>query len=186
MSPLSTAKMTSKQYLMLGEDPPGVHLELAHGEIVVSPSPAPDHSEIIFNLTQVLGPHVKRGRLGKFYLDTDTLFDDENTRRPDLAFFARSRLHLVGKKALMGPPDLCIEVLSPFNIEMDREDKFALYEKRGVPHYWIVDPDARTIEVYALQRGKFRLVAQGQGDDTVHLPPFADLPIPLAEVWPEV
>ena len=185
MSLLSTAKMTSKQYLMLGEDPPGVHLELAHGEIVVSPSPTPGHSEIIFNLTQVLGPHLRRGKLGKIYMDTDTLFDDENTRRPDLAFFARSRLHLVGKKALMGPPDLCIEVLSPFNVEMDRVDKFALYQKRSVAYYWIIDPDAQTIEAYVLKQGQFQLAAKGTSSDTVHLPPFPELAIPLSEIWPE-
>jgi Uma2 family endonuclease len=185
MSPFSTAKMTSRQYLMLGEDPPGVHLELAHGEIVVSPSPTPGHSEIIVNLTRILSTHIKERKLGKLYNDTDTLFDDVNARRPDLAFFARSRLHLVGKKALMGPPDLCVEVLSPSNIDMDRKDKFALYEKRGVAHYWIVDPDARTIEAYALKQGKFHLVATAKGAATVHLPPFPELAIPLSEIWPE-
>jgi len=185
MSSLSTAKMTSKQYLMLGEDPPGVHLELAHGEIVVSPSPTPNHSAVIFNLTQILGPHVKSGKLGRFFMDTDTVFDEENTRRPDIIFFATARAHLIGAKALLGAPDLCVEVLSPFNEDMDRQDKFALYEKHGVANYWIVNQDARIIEAYVLKRGKYQLAAKGKGKDTVHLPPFPELAIPLAEVWPE-
>ena len=84
---------------MLGQDPPGVHLELAHGEIVVSPSPSPDHSEIILNLVQILGAHVRQHKLGKLYSDTDTIFDSFNTRRPDILFFSRARLDLVGKKA---------------------------------------------------------------------------------------
>jgi Uma2 family endonuclease len=185
MSSLSTAKMTSKQYLMLGEDPPGLHLELAHGEIVVSPSPTPHHSSVIVNLLRILGNHVHDHKLGLLFSDTDTVFDDENTRRPDIGFFAEERRHLIGEKALMGPPDLCVEVLSPSNEEMDRQDKFALYEKRRVPNYWIVDQDARTIEAYALKRGKYQLAAKGKGAQTVHLPPFQDLPIPLTEVWPE-
>jgi Uma2 family endonuclease len=185
MSNLSTAKMSSKQYLMLGEDPPGLHLELAHGEIVVSPSPSPNHSEVIVNLVQLLAAHVKGRKLGKIYLDTDTVFDEENTRRPDILFFTRGRLDLVGKNALLGAPDLCVEVFSPSSVEMDREDKFALYEKRKVSNYWIVDEDARTIESFVLKRGKFQLAAQGKNNQVVHLPPFLNLAIPLAEIWPE-
>jgi Uma2 family endonuclease len=185
MSNLSTAKMTSKQYLMLGEDPPGVHLELAHGEIVVSPSPSPDHSDLILALAGFLRQYIRKHRLGRLFADTDTIFDDENTRRPDIIFFATSRLHLVGKKALLGSPDLCVEVISPSSMEMDREDKFVLYEKKGVANYWLVDQEARTIEAFVLKQGKFQLAMQGKGDQAVHLPPFPELAIPLAEVWPE-
>jgi len=185
VSSLSTAKMTSQQYLMLGADPPGVHLELAHGEIVVSPSPSPDHSEVIVNLIAILRNHIRKHRLGKLFADTDTVFDDENTRRPDIIFFSKARQHLVGKKALLGAPDLCVEVISPFNEEMDREDKFELYEKRRVANYWIVDPVARTVEAYVLKRGKFSLALRGADDETISLSPFPDLKIPLGEVWPE-
>ena len=41
MPVVSTTKMTARQYLMLGEDPPGVRLELVDGEVAVSPSPMP-------------------------------------------------------------------------------------------------------------------------------------------------
>lgn len=33
-------KMTARQFLMLGEESPGLRLELANGDIVASPSPA--------------------------------------------------------------------------------------------------------------------------------------------------
>lgn len=185
MSRLSTAKMTSEQYSLLGEDPPGIHLELAHGELVVSPSPSPNHSEVIVNLLAILRTHIRKHKLGRLFSDTDTVFDNFNTRRPDIIFFSRPRLHLVGEKSLNGPPDLCVEVLSPFNQSMDREDKFDLYRDRGVANYWIVDPMNRTVEAYALSAGKFALAARAGGDEIVHLPPFADLAIPLAEIWPE-
>ncbi len=185
MSRLSTTKMTSEQYLMLGEDPPGVHLELAHGEIVVSPSPSPNHSDVILALAGILRSHIRKHKLGRLFSDTDTVLDDFNTRRPDIIFFSRARLHLVGEKSLNGPPDLCVEVLSPFNQSMDRKDKFDLYQDRGVGNYWIVDPMARTLEAFALSAGEFVLVVRAGGDEIVHLPPFPDLAIPLAEIWPE-
>ena len=36
---VGTIKMTARQFLELGEDPPGVRLELVDGEIAVTPSP---------------------------------------------------------------------------------------------------------------------------------------------------
>lgn len=182
MSRLSTAKMTSKQFLMLGEDPPGVRLELAHGEIVVSPSPSPGHSRIAVQLTRILSTHIEEMGLGELFADADTIFDDDNTRRPDLLYFSNDRLHLVGDKALLGAPDLCIEILSPSSQEMDRQDKFALYEKRRVAHYWIVDPAARTIEAYSLKRRKLTLAGRARDNETPHLDPFPDLAIPLAQL----
>lgn len=181
---LSTAKMTSKQFLMLGEDPPGVRLELAHGDIVVSPSPSPGHSRLCVQLTRILSTYIEENQLGELFTDTDTIFDDDNTRRPDLLYFSTRRLHLVGEKAIRGAPDLCIEILSPTSVEIDRHDKYALYEKRRVAHYWIVDPAARTIEAFSLKRRKFVLAATASGSGVARLPPFPDLDLPLAQLWP--
>jgi Uma2 family endonuclease len=177
--------MSSKQFLMLGEDPPGVHLELAHGKIVVSPSPSPEHSEVIVQLIRILSGYVRKHHLGRIFADTDTIFDEENTRRPDILFFSTARAHLVGKQALLGAPDLCVEVLSSSSITMDREDKYQLFAKRRVLNYWIVDPGNRTIEAFVLKRGKYVLGVAGKGKERVELPPFPGLVIDLSEVWPE-
>src|SRR5262245_48360747 len=53
----TTTKMTAKQFLMLGEDPPGLRLELAEGEIVVSPSPSYGHSYTDTQLRSLLNAH---------------------------------------------------------------------------------------------------------------------------------
>lgn len=86
---------------------------------------------------------------------------------------------------LIGIPDLAIEVLSPFNIETDTVDKFALYEKHGLPWYWIIDPDEKTATCYELREGNYVLVAQGRSAEVVRFGPFAGLEIPLAEIWPD-
>ena len=51
--------------------------------------------------------------------------------------------------------------------------------------YWIVDPQARTVEAYVLKQGAYVLVVKGEGSADVRLPPFEDLAIPLAQIWPE-
>ena len=52
------------------------------------------------------------------------------------------------EKSLYGTPDLVMEILSSSNPSHDRKRKFELYPKAGVHEYWIVDLDARSIEVF--------------------------------------
>jgi len=159
---VSTTKMTARQFLELGQDPPGVRLELVNGEVAVSPSPTPKHSHVVVRLISN---------------------DEYNVRRPDVLFFAKSRTHLIGEKAMEGPPDLAVEVLSPCSIEVDREDKFAQYCDAGVAHYWIVDPAHRTIEGWRLEGGQYVPTGRGQETDVVRLLPFVDLDVSLARLW---
>src|ERR1041384_7970670 len=91
-------KMTSRQYLMLGEDPPGVRLELANGEISVNRRPSYDHSLTDTRLGDLLVGHVFENELGEVVGAVDTIFDDYNVRRPDIIFIAKGRLHLPSGK----------------------------------------------------------------------------------------
>lgn len=183
MSIVSTTKMTARQFLELGEDPPGVRLELVNGEVAVSPSPNPKHSYIDRALTVILGQHIRDNKLGRLYGDVDTIFGEYDIRRPDLMYFAKARVHLVGEKAMEGPPDLCVEIISPSSSKIDRRDKFKQYEKGKVAHYWIIDPEEKSIEGFKLARGKYRSTGKGSDRDKVSLPPFNDLEIPLGELW---
>jgi Uma2 family endonuclease len=183
MSIVSTAKMTARQFLELGEDPAGIRLELVNGEVAVSPSPIPDHSHVVVQLTVLLGQHIQKRKLGRLYADVDTIFSTYDVRRPDLLYFSKGRTHLVGKKAMKGSPDLCIEVISPSSSVIDRKDKFAQYAKGGVRFYWIVDPQDQSIEGYTLNRGKYVLSGKGVSKETITLPPFKDIKIRLSDLW---
>ncbi len=180
---VSTIKMTARQFLELGEDPPGVRLELVDGEVAVTPSPVPKHGYVVVQLMTLLALHVRKHDLGRIYPDTDTIFGKHDVRRPDILYFSKDRLHLIGEKAMEGSPDLCVEVLSPSSGTIDRKEKFKQYEKAGVAHYWILDPKRRTIEAFELARGRYEPSGQGEGDDIIALPPFAKLKIPLGDLW---
>jgi len=82
-----------------------------------------------------------------------------------------------------GPPDLCVEVISPSSSKIDREDKLEQYQLGGVAHYWIVDPAPRTLEAYQLKKKAYTLIGKGQGSAKLKLPPFPDLEIPLQKLW---
>ena len=181
-----SVKLNSKQYLMLGEDPPGVRLELVHGDIVVSPSPAFDHSFVDRQLGFILSQHINDNDLGELVGDVDTIFDDDDVRRPDIIFIAKARTHLrdPAKHGIWFPPDLCVEILSPTSADYDQGDKFELYAKSGVAHYWIVDPAERTFIAYRLARKRYVKTAAGHDDQIVRAQPFPKLDIPLARLWP--
>jgi Uma2 family endonuclease len=180
---LSTTKMTAEQYLQLGEDPPGVRLELVEGEIAVSPSSTPQHSYANIKLTCLLAGHADKKEVGELFQDVGTILDRFNVRRPDILFFAASRLHLIGEKAMHGPPDLAVEIISPSSVEIDRVDKFAQYRDAGIAFYWIVDPETRTIEAWKLENGQYISTGNGEKNQTIQLPPFPDLAIPLSRLW---
>jgi Uma2 family endonuclease len=180
---VNTAKMNARQFLRLGEDPPGVKLELVNGEVAVSPSPTPGHSNVVMMLGTILNVYIRSNKLGELHMDVDTELDEYNVRRPDLLFFANENRHLIGAKHMEGPPDLAIEVISPSSIEVDREDKFEQYRAAKVKFYWIADPELKTLEGWELKRGKYVSIGRAQGVASIRMAPFSDLEIPLKELW---
>jgi len=93
--------------------------------------------------------------------------------RPDLAGWRRERLPSPGNvRPITVVPDWICEVTSPGSASLDRVTKRALYAKQGVGYYWIVDPEARTLEALELQSERW--VEIGAWDDTakVRIPPF--------------
>jgi len=98
-------------------------------------------------------------------------------------FLARARKYLVGERAIEGPPDLCVEIISPESVSVDRQDKFEQYATGGVAYYWIVNPQDQTIEAYRLTHGRFIECGRGQKNNVVNLPPFPELKISLSKLW---
>jgi Uma2 family endonuclease len=179
---VSTMKMTARQFLTL-EDPPGVKLELVDGEVAVSPSPKPPHSYVDTKLRKLIDDYIEANGLGEIYGDMDTVFGEHDVRRPDMVYFAADRLDLVTDDGIEGPPDLCIEIVSPSSGHIDRVDKFEQYAAGNVAHYWIVEPAKKTLEGFQLVRGKYELTGEGRDSDVISLPPFPELKIPLARLW---
>jgi len=52
-----------------------------------------------------------------------------------------------------------------------------------VGHAWLVDPDARTLEVLRLESGRWLLVASHAGSEAVRAEPFGEIELELAALW---
>lgn len=134
-------------------------MELWEGELIMSPTQNPNHQDVVFNFARELREFVDTKKLGKVFLSPlDVVLTQRLVVQPDVFFIAKSRLQHVTDRVRCAP-DLAVEVLSPGRRRRDRVDKKELYERFGVREYWIIDPEAQTIEVYALEKGVFKLHA---------------------------
>jgi Uma2 family endonuclease len=91
----------------------------------------------------------------------------------------------VTDRGVEGPPDLVVEVLSPSTADRDRGIKLERYRLYGVPAYWVVDPDERTLELWDLAGGATKPIVLGAAD-TLRWTPLgsaATLEIVLAELF---
>ncbi len=142
---------------LVGDDHLGI-VELIHGQIVRS-SVGHTHQSILGSLMVALKTQIKHGRLGIPRLNV--CLDSENDLQPDLFWVVpeKNQCRLREDDYWWGSPDLIVEIISHsgtnLSVKRDRFDKFFLYEKHGVREYWIVEPEARLIEVFALQNGAF-------------------------------
>jgi Uma2 family endonuclease len=154
----------------------GRRYEIIEGEIYEMPSPSWNHATTIMNLIALLLPVVARldGLLRTAPLDV--FFPGADPVEPDILVILPGSNAVGGQRGVEGPPDLVIEVLSPSNRGHDLLTKRALYARAGVREYWIVDPDARTVEILALDRDAFHAVERGASADRIASPLLGALP----------
>jgi Uma2 family endonuclease len=132
----------------------GLTHELQAGLLISEPRPGFRHGRIVATLTELLVTHVRQRRLG-VVLAGDPGFilarRPDTMRGPDVAFVSRERFERNGDtvKAFTGAPDLAVEVLSPSNTPPAMHAKVADYLAAGTRRVWVVDPEARTVTVYA-------------------------------------
>jgi Uma2 family endonuclease len=155
-------RMTAAEYLALPET--SRFEELINGELIVTPPPVTGHQEINGNVYFLVRTLMPNGKV--FHPPTGVYFDDDNIPEPDVVWVAENSRCKIGEKLLEGPPDLIVEILSPSTARNDKVEKFQLYEKFGVPEYWIVDPVHKLIEAWVLDGGRYVLQGVYGVDDT--------------------
>ena len=136
-----------EELLTLPED--GNRYEILDGDLVVTPPPAIRHQRVLRNLYDHISAHLRRNELGEIlFAPAAVRLDPKTIVEPDLLFVAKDRAHLVSELSIDGPPNLVVEIASPSTAKRDRTVKAHLYAKLGIDHYWIVDPEARSLEAF--------------------------------------
>lgn len=165
--------------------------ELLDGELSLVPRPAMGQTVVASTLGAELGNPFQRGRGGPggwWILDEPELHLAADVLVPDLAGWRRERLPSVPGSAayLELPPDWVCEVSSPATARLDRVRKLPIYAREGVAHVWLVDPVARTLEVLALEKGRWTLLLTASDEAPVRATPFDAIELDLSVLWKDV
>lgn len=170
-------------YCLLPEDK---QYDLIDGELYMAPAPSSRHQAVLRNLEFLIWTFVKENDLGEvFFAPLDVILSEEDVLQPDLLFVARERRGIISERGCEGPPDLVVEILSPATERRDRELKRKVYAKFGVPEYWLVDPEAQSIEVMVLEAEDFSPSDIYLGEGLVVSRVIPQLSLAVSQVFPQ-
>ena len=113
---------------------------------------------------------------------------DSDGVEPDLLYLSNERAsQVLTPLHAKGVPELVIEIASKGTRKRDETIKRRLYERAGVPEYWVVDPDIDAVRVYRREGDRFArpIELSREAGDILATPLLAGLELPLAQVFRE-
>ncbi len=177
MTQVKTKLQTFTDFLAY-DDGTGGYYELTNGELIEVPPESDENVIISRALDRALSEIVGFRRVRTHQLALEMPGQPKN-RFPDITVLRPEhpdQLQALGRSAIaleMAPPLLVVEVVSPGaeNARRDYIDKRNQYEWRGIPEYWILDPQQQRVTVLAMVNGAYQ-ESLFEGDDPVISPTF--------------
>jgi Uma2 family endonuclease len=174
---------TEDDVIRLVDGEPKRLVELVDGILVEKPM---GHREGLFALSfgSILLAFVRSRNLGVVGApDSLMRLRPGQQRLPDLSFTAWANLpsgtaHL--QSVALYAPDLAVEILSDSNTPAEMTRKRSEYFAAGTQLVWIIDPDARTVDVFTDPTTHTLLTAADTLDGGAVLPGFT---LPLADLF---
>ena len=114
---------------------------------------------------------------------------EPRNRYPDLTIIREEHIQQLANRNTirlsMLPPLLVVEVVSPGELQRDRDfiAKRSQYQDCGIPEYWIIDPQTKSILVLELINKIYQEIGIFSGDDLVISPQFNDLHLPGSQIF---
>jgi Uma2 family endonuclease len=174
---------TYSHYLAIPDD--GQRYEIIDGVLYMLPWPNVYHQAASGMISTYLCIHVDFPDLGRVLAAPfDVKLSFKTVVQPDLIVF----LHKNGEiealsKLVKNIPNLVVEIASPSTAKHDRQRKFQAYEQAGIPEYWIVEPNHRSVEVFALDAGTYCKVGVFRGEQTVISQVVPDFPVAVEQLF---
>jgi Uma2 family endonuclease len=164
--------------------------EILDGDLYASPRPRLRHVQSTAWLDRRLGPPFHEGSDGPggwWILVEPEIHLGEDYLVPDLAGWRRERLPAIPDAARLElAPDWVCEILSPSTERIDRGLKLRIYARERVSHLWLLNPDARTLEVLRLRGGEWMVAAVHTGETPIRAEPFEAIELDLTTLWGEI
>jgi Uma2 family endonuclease len=183
-----SVRLTYQDLVDLPDD--GLRYELIDGELHVTAAPSPKHQRVSGNIHLHVALYLRDHPIGRvYYAPLDVVLSRFDSVEPDLLYVSHEReARQMTRRNLEGPPDLVIEVLSPSTKRIDQDIKLSLYERYGVPEYWVMNPERELVRVYRLKDGCLLFCEElhNREDTSVAIlttPLMPGLAIPLADIF---
>jgi len=161
--------------------------EILVGQLHTQPRPTSRHSHVELGLGRELSGPFDRGAGGPggwVILLEPELHLSGHVLVPDLAGWKRDRLSEIPDGPIEVVPDWVCEILSPSTARKDRRIKLPLYGVLGVKHAWIVDPVAKTIEIFRHDGEHWLLITTFADQEPMRAEPFDAVVIEIKYFWP--
>ncbi|BCL36419.1 Uma2 family endonuclease [Nostoc sp. MS1] len=162
--------------------------ELFNGELIeISPKPG-TNVQIANYLLLIFASIIGINRVRGYGLELEVRGEPRN-RYPELTIIREEHIQQLAKRNTirlsMLPPLLVIEVVSPGELQRDRDfiAKRSQYQDCGIPEYWIIDPETKTILVLQLTDKSYTEVGNFSGNDLVISPQFTQLSLKTSQIF---
>ena len=157
----------------------GNRYELMDGELIMSRPGTVRHQQIVAELLGHLRA-VRPPRLAVLAAPLAVRLSFDTEVQPDLL---AAPAEAFTEQNLSGPPSLAVEVLSPESLVIDLSRKKEVYQRFGVPSYWVIDPAEPSLIAFELDdKGRYQTIAELAGDKTFE----ATRPFPVRFVLREL
>lgn len=179
--------LSFEEYLNYDADSEQLY-ELFNGELIEVPPESGLNVQIANRLFLILAMLLGTDQIRGHGLELEVRGEPKN-RYPDLTVLRSEHIEQLKQRntirLAMAPPVLVVEVVSPGEIQRDRDyiAKRQQYQDREIPEYWIVDPQLKTILILELQNGIYSKVETFSGTDSIHSSQVLDLQLSPDQVF---
>jgi Uma2 family endonuclease len=141
------------------------------------------HERLALYLRQILETYFAFKSVGRVRIAPFVLRLDEMFRQPDLQIILNTNPGRLTESMMIGPPDVCIEIVAPGSVVRDYGEKFEVYERVGVGEYWLLDPIRREARFYRARETGFYASAALDSAGCYRTPRLPALALDVAPLW---
>ncbi len=174
----SIRKLNYRDYICFPDD--GQRHELIDGDHYMNPAPSTYHQAVSRRIQFQLYQQIEQPGLGSVIdAPVDVQLSEFDIVQPDLVIVLQAN-RIITPSKVKGVPNHIIEILSPSTERNDCELKYRLYERVGVPEYWIVDPLEHEVQQYVISAGRY---VQREHGEVIMLSYLELVSVDLSAVW---
>ncbi len=108
-----------------------------HGHIIMTPPPGPPHGTRQFSIAKRLDC-----LLGGRVVTECPVTTSDGVKAADVGWFSEDRFgRAFDRRCFLEAPEICVEVLSPNNTDLEMAEKKALYFEAGAGEVWLCDEE---------------------------------------------